>query len=81
MFLVGVGLGVVALLLGGLVGARGPFIMVCVSELVVFVLGLFLVRKINMPGLMAGYLTGVALVFLLCAACWGIMAGLGGWHS
>ena len=55
--------------------------MVCVAELVAFLILLMIMLRLKQPGLLQGYLTGVSLVFLLCAACWGLMMGVTRSHS
>jgi hypothetical protein len=82
MFVLGVMLGIIGVAGGLLLASSGSFspIKICVGELVTFLLLLFVVMKVKRPGLLQGFLTGVALVFLLCAACYGLMMGVSG-HS
>jgi len=94
MFTLGVLLGLlVSVIAGGLAGfAAGGLagfaaarsrprlagVLVCVGELVVFLVLLRVVISVKRRGLLQGFLTGSALAFLLCATCWGLIAIKGG---
>jgi hypothetical protein len=76
LFILGVAIGITAVVIAGFLGATKSVVMICVAELAAVLLLLLVLSRFKRRALMAGFLTGVAVMFLLCAACFGVMIGM-----
>ena len=63
----------IAMTLGMGASKQAP-VLTCVIELAGFLLMLWLAFRSKRQGLTQGVIVGGAVAFLLCAACWGIVA-------
>jgi len=77
LFVLGLTVAVIGMAIAASLGARVSLAMVCVAELVAFLSLLVLMLWLKRRALLAGFLTGVALVILLCAACYGLIRSWG----